>query len=143
MNKTKWTTIIGILVAIVSLPVPAFAQYYRAQGWCEVGGVNVKTQGMNSSTLIQASYPKCLVTVYLSGTTNKATIYSTSTGTVLANPFTAGVHGFWGFYAATGTYDVLNSGAGMVIPITYSGIVLGSSGGGGGGSPFSAIDRKS
>ena len=139
MNKTKWITIIGFIVAIVSLPVPAFAQYYRAQGWCEVGGVNAKTQGINSSTLIQASYPKCLVTVYLSGTTNKATIYSASTGTVLANPFTAGVHGFWGFYAATGTYDVLNSGAGMVIPIIYSSIVLGASGGGGGSPPFSAI----
>lgn len=46
------------------------------------------------------------ITVYLTGTTTKATIYSNNTGTVLANPMTTDGFGRFEFYAANGHYDL-------------------------------------
>src|SRR5882762_9279534 len=77
------------------------------QQWCQSGGQATVLQGINSSTLVQGSYPQCLVTVFLTGTSTKPTIYSTVTLTPLSNPFTANTDGSFLFFAAlTSQYDV-------------------------------------
>jgi hypothetical protein len=83
--------------------------------------------------------------VYLTGTTNKATLYSNSTGTSLGNPFTANVlgtakPGFWIFYVAIGQqYDVVGSGGiapnSYPVPVILMTAASPSTGGGGVPSP--------
>ncbi len=138
MNK------ILLVLAFLCLSVPSFA-IERAQGWCERGGVRTVTgNGWSSTGYFQASYPGCTVTVYLTGTTTLATIYSTDTSTPKSNPFTASTTAYWFFYAADGNYDVQFSGAGISSPFKLTDVLLISSGGGGGsgtvtttGSPVS------
>ena len=48
----------------------------------------------------------CTVRVFDSGTSDLSAIFSDNTGTILANPFTAGTDGFYFFYADDGRYDV-------------------------------------
>lgn len=80
-------------------------------GWATVGGRNVLTSGLASSTLVQDSHPFAVIAVYISGTTTLATIYSDDTGTPLSNPFTADADGYWIFWAAAGVLlDVEMSG---------------------------------
>lgn len=50
--------------------------------------------------------PSAEITVYLESSGAVATLYSTETGTVLANPFTAGADGFAQFFAPAGVYKV-------------------------------------
>lgn len=107
------------------------------QKFCEGGNQVVITQGLNSTTKVQKSYPQCTVTVYLTGTTTPAAIFSDnlSIPTPLANPFTANVDGSFGFYVSPAAcYDVVTSGAGFPAPFTYSYICLGAGGGGGSGT---------
>ena len=100
------------------------------RGWCEDGNQPALTSGLASTSLEQASYPQCVVTVLVHGG-GLATIYSdnASPPTVLANPFTANTNGQWIFYAANGRYDVtMTSGStqASVMPqaVTYSDILL-------------------
>lgn len=54
------------------------------------------------------------ITVYLTGTTTKASIYVDSGGvTARSNPFVSDSLGRFKFYAVTGSYDVVISGAGI------------------------------
>jgi hypothetical protein len=134
---------IKTLIAAVLLAAPCFGQsVFRVQKFCEVGGQKAVTQGLNSVTNIQRSFPKCTVTVYLTGTTTIAAIFSDNLGppTPLANPFTANVDGSWGFYASTAScYDVVTSGGNpgdtFPSPFTYSNICVGGGGGGTGVNP--------
>lgn len=91
--------------------------YVRVNFWCEQGNQTISVLGYTSSptTPVQASYPNSTVTVYLTGTGGtKAMIYSNTTGTALANPFTCGgSNGLGFFYAADGNYDINISGAGV------------------------------
>lgn len=99
------------LALLLLFAAPVFAQYQPVQGWCEDGGQNVILQGLQSLTTVQQSFPACTVTVYLTGTTNLATIYSNATGTPLSNPFTAQTNGQLTFYALPGQgLDVVTSG---------------------------------
>jgi hypothetical protein len=70
------------------------------------------------------------VTVYLSGTTNLASIYSNNliTPTPLSNPFTANTDGSYTFFVASGYYNVTKSGGGMPSPVTDSYVFVNSSG---------------
>lgn len=86
-------------------------------GYCNTGAQRVLTQGVQSSTYVQRSYPSCTVVVYLAGTTTPATVFSTFAGTPLANPFTAAPNGYWFFWADEGQYDVSQSGAAIGVPI--------------------------
>lgn len=139
MNK-----MIRILAVLVLLCGVSFGQsLLRVQKFCEVGNQSVVTQGLNSVTKVQRSFPQCLVTVYQSGTTNKAAIYSDnlSIPTQLANPFTANVDGSWGFYASTGAcYDVVTSGGGIPSPFTYSYICLSTGGSGSAPCPSTVVN---
>ena len=64
---------------------------------------------MPSSTLVQESAPFALITVYLTGTTQLASLYANNfvPPTPLSNPFTANDNGYWFFYAPDGRYDVM------------------------------------
>lgn len=115
----------------------------KLQGYCEDGGQTVTTDGRTSTTKVQRSYPSCTVTVYVSGTTTLATIYSDESSTPKANPFVADSTGAWFFYGAVGRYDTKFSGGGITTPYTKSGlwVVVPGGGGGGGVSGSGTTDR--
>jgi len=130
-----------LLSAVVLMSMSCFGQVFRFQQFCQTGAQNVVTQGLNSTTHVQRSYPSCTVAVYLTGTTTLATIYSDPLSTPLANPFTANTDGSFGFWAApsansSGCYDVTISGGNpgdqLSAPFTFAGVCLGVGGGGGG-----------
>src|SRR4051794_31965767 len=93
-----------LLVCLAAL-APAAQAMERAWGYCEQGGVRVYVSNSPSATqapsftptYFQQSYPNCTVTVYLTGTTTLATLFSDNSSTPLANPFTANSNGYWRF----------------------------------------------
>jgi hypothetical protein len=122
-------------LALLLIPAAARTQVLPAHGDCSTGGINVQTQGLNSTTLVRGSYPQCLVTVYLTGTLTLATIYSDKLSTPLTNPFTAQANGSWLFYVLSGGYDITMSGGSPIpfpTPITITDYVVSGAGGGGG-----------
>lgn len=145
---------ISLLIAVLALFLPPalHAQNLAAiQNHCYLGGTKAITQGLNSTNFNLGIIPACTVTVYLTGTTNKATIFSDSSSTALANPFTANATGAvdpggWLFYAADGQgYDIVMSGGGgnpscttapncYTTPVTLKDLIPG---GGTGSEPFS------
>src|SRR5271165_6736431 len=135
-------------IPLLALAICCWTGVARAQangaisGFCVTGGISALTQGLPSANKLQGVIPACTITVYQTGTLTKATIYSNSTATPLANPFTAAplgsaAPGQWVFWAAnSGLYDVVASGGtpplSYPIPIT---LVTGAGAGGGGSSP--------
>lgn len=57
------------------------------------------------------------VTVYVSGTSTLAPIFSDNGTTVKSNPFTTGITGLINFYAANGAYDIVASSPRNIFPI--------------------------
>lgn len=98
------------------------------QGFAEIGGQGVVTDGRTSTTDVQRSFPGATVDVFLGGTSTPASIYSNVGGTPKANPFLADSNGYWSFWADDGTYDVRLSGAGITSPFTLFNFVIGQSG---------------
>ena len=133
------------MLALVGLAAPLSAQTAAFNGFCQQGGVSANVSGLPSTNKLNGVIPSCTVTVFLTGTTTKATIFKDSSHTPLSNPFTAdsliaAAPGKWLFYAATGAgYDVTMSGGiaplVYVQPVTLTGLIVGTGGGGGGGSP--------
>lgn len=133
------------LFTILMMAGMAQAQYLGASpGNCFKGGQNVVTQGqLSAGTLpigtpisgpgngsgVMASYPLATVTVYQTGTTTLANIFSNnlSVPTPLSNPFTANADGSYLFFAAGvyGPYDVVCSGGAMPSPVTFTGVDVG------------------
>jgi hypothetical protein len=134
------------ILAGLAFAVPMSAQttgYGAVQGFCQVGGAKVVTQGMTSSSMVQGSYPRCQVKVYATGTTTVIDIYSDKAGThQLSNPFTAGSNGAWNFYSKLGSNVDVNMSGGsptaMPQPFTLVDLPVGGGGGGGGGEPAGA-----
>jgi hypothetical protein len=124
------------LLLLLGLHQAKAQSYGESQGYCLTGAVSAMVQGLPSTNKLSGVIPSCQITVYLHGTQTLATIYSTSTGIPLTNPFTASNTGYWAFYAANSSqYDVLGSGG--IPPDTYPTPTLipgGGGGGGGGGS---------
>ena len=116
-------SILIAVAALVMLLTGAAQANQRLEGFCQQGNQTIQVLGYQSSTTtpVMASYPGCTVTVYISGTTTLATVYSDNLGTVLANPFVASSYGLWYFYASNGTYDVQLSGGGLPSPWTLGG----------------------
>jgi len=113
----------------------------KVQGLAEQGGQFVVTSGVNSSSYSLDSFPLCTVTVYAAGTTSLSSIYSDSSSTPKANPFTASANAEWYFYVASGAhYDIKFSGAGIDTPFTISDIVVSDPAGSGGGGSASVTD---
>jgi hypothetical protein len=106
---------IVILIAMV-LPCAAKSKWV---GYVSKGGKFVRVSTTISYRLME-TYPGATVTVYLTGTTNLATIYSDNAGTVKSNPFTADSNAKYEFYVDNGKYDIKFSGTGIVVPFTFS-----------------------
>lgn len=126
------------------LAVPAMAQNAAVQGHSFLGGTKAMTSGLPSTNYLNGIIPSATITVYFTGTQNKAPIFSDASGTPLGNPFTSNAAGStnpggWLFFAATGVgYDVVATGGitpnTYSIPVTlYTDVFAGSSGGGGSG----------
>jgi hypothetical protein len=106
----KW-----FLILLLAAAIPAFSQNAPYAGSCTQGGTQAQTSGIKSSNFQLSNFPSCQVNVYLHNTVTRATLYSDSIGTPLANPFTADSNGLYKFYALTsGSYDITMSAAGMV-----------------------------
>jgi hypothetical protein len=107
-----------LIWTIILFPLGAMAQTGAVQNHCFLGGKQAIVSGMNSTNYSDGIVPACTVTVYLTGTTTKATIYADVLSTPLANPFTANIvasvnPGGWIFWAATNVgLDVVMSGGG-------------------------------
>ena len=103
---------------LILVSTAAAAQTGTVQGYCDQGATSALVQGLASTNPLQGIIPSCLITVYLTGTTNLATIYADGSNTPLANPFTASSKGAWLFWAATSQgYDVVLSGG--IAPNNY------------------------
>lgn len=127
-----------LLVCLVSsLELQAQAQRGQApqaqppavafNGICEQGNVAVVVPGTPGSgnQRFQQSYPRCTVTVYATGTTNRAMLYSNANRAPLANPLTADQSGRFQFFVNAGTYDIRLNGGGIPQPFTISSVNIG------------------
>lgn len=133
------------MAVLIALGGTAFAQTAAIQNHCTQGGVQANVSGLPSTNYLNGIIPSCTVTVYLTGTQTKATIYADGNNTPLSNPFTANAAnsidpGGWKLFAAVNQgYDVVMSGgiAPNVYkqPVTIVGVYPGFSFSGGGGSP--------
>lgn len=135
------------LLLFVLVASSAFGQTAAFNGFCTTGGTAATTQSLNSTNKLQGIIPLCTVTVYLTGTTTKATIFADGINTSLGNPFTASTKGQWLFWSALSQgVDVVLSGGGGVptcttapncytSPVTLTNLIVGGGGGGGGSSP--------
>jgi len=137
-------TVLGRLLIVIALVSLSHAQYFAFNGSCSKGGQAVVTQGLVStgttplsggpiapSTGVLGSYPLCQVSVYFTGTTSGALIYSDAIGTPLTQPFTANADGSFLFYAAALTgYDVTMAGGGLPAPVTLTDVFTAGAGAG-------------
>lgn len=135
-------------IILAFLSAPALAQNLAVNGDCTVGGQAVVVQNLKEkgttpippggpiapNSGVMASYPGCTVSVFATGTTNTVPLFSNASGSQpLPDPFIANTTtGQWLFYIASGTYDVMVSGAGIPSPRTWTAIQPGGGGGGGG-----------
>lgn len=105
-----------LVVLLLSGACCTWAQTGAVTGFCDLGGAQAETSGLNSTNYLQGIIPSCVVTVYLTGTQTLATLYANAGGTPLSNPFTASAAGSvapgqWLFWAATNAgLDVTMSG---------------------------------
>lgn len=141
----------GMLLLVFSGSLFAQSAVVGFNGQCSLGGQAVLTQNTASKGTVPiggtlrtltsgvlASYPKCLVSVFFTGTKNPAAIFSDRLGTPLSVPFTANTDGSWLFFASPSAgYDIVMSGAGMPTPLTLTDVNYGGSSGGGGSGTVS------
>lgn len=106
------------IVVVACVSTTSYARgYYR--GYAHEGGQAVSTSFFQSRTSVQRSFPSATVKVCVAGTScsssggTAATLYSTNTGTALANPMTAGSDGSFAFYTDTNLFDIVFYGAGI------------------------------
>lgn len=106
-------------IAILCFCGVAEAQYVRVLGVAEQSG-KVITSGINSTNTSSKTFPGATITIYNSGTVTLASIYSTSTGTSHANPYTASLaDATYDFFIAPGSvFDVRVSGVSNGVTIT-------------------------
>ena len=105
--KKFWLIAVGILMMALHVS----AQTGAVPGYCNNGAKHALTSGQSSSNFQQQVIPYCTVTVFLTGTTTKATIFKDSVSTPQTNPFQANADSSWLFWAATNAgLDVMMSG---------------------------------
>jgi hypothetical protein len=118
----KFILTLFVIVFPLSLQATTFGKW---QGYAERGGSQVSVSGFLSSTKVQQSFPGATETVYLTGTTTIATIYSDAGVTLKSNPFTVDSTGFGYFYIDNSiSFDIKFSGTGISVPFTLSNITL-------------------
>lgn len=113
--------IVALACASVARAVDTYACY---SGYAEQGGAKVVTNGIESATRVQRSFPGATVTVYDHDTTNLSSLFDTGTGGVKTNPFTAASTSLAFWCALPGMYDIQYSGtgAGITTPFTVSNV---------------------
>lgn len=121
--------VVGSLLLLLSCATTLEARGI-VSGWAQRGGQQVTVNGLKSTTKHPRSFPSAAITVYKSGTTTKATIYSTNAGATLANPFSADSTSYYQFFTDEVTVDLLISGSG-VASYTLTNTIPSSLGGGG------------
>lgn len=101
------------LVAVVCFCGAASAQYVKVLGVAEKSG-SATVSGVSSTNKPSITFPGATITIYSpSGTTTIASIFTNSTGTVKANPYTASLtDATYDFFIASGaSFDVRVSGS--------------------------------
>lgn len=94
----------------------ARGQYFA---YVQKGGSNVTVSGFQSLTKVQRSFPGATVKVCVAGTScsssggTLATLFTNSSGTAQANPFTAGTDGSFLFWTDTTSFDIVFYGTGI------------------------------
>jgi hypothetical protein len=145
-----------LIFLLALLSAPAFAQSLAGVNYdCQIGGQQALTSGLpstatqqigttnvNAGAGVQASFPSCIVTVYATGTVNKASIFSDNnpSPTVLVNPFVANTDGSFTFFVAQGAcYDITMSSGTTPLPYnrTLTDVCEGTGSGGGGSANLS------
>jgi hypothetical protein len=130
----------SILATILLATGMAFSQNGALNGQCEKGDTFLLAFGTPTTNPAIGSFPSCIVTVYLTGTSTLApNLYQNAAGsTPLTNPFTANLDGSWLFFAPVSVgYDVVMSGGTpFVLPtsFTLTDVLTGSSGDTGSGT---------
>lgn len=118
----------SILISVLILTtIPLFA-LSRVEITSELGGKQVCLSGSGptcsggvlSTTRVQQSFPLATYSVYLSGTSTLATIYSDPSSTSKGNPSSTDANAFAFFYIAPGSYTITFSGGGIAIPFSRS-----------------------
>lgn len=111
-----------LLFLSLLLPVVGYCDQ-SLHGYCaQTATLVLQSGGLTSSPQAIGAYPGCTVTVYYTGTTTIAPIFSDNGLTPLANPFTANTTtGAFLFYAANGRYDVnLSGGTPTPLPSAFT-----------------------
>jgi len=110
--------LLAVLVVLGFVSI-AQAQYVRVLGVAERTGTAI-VSGISSTNKPSITYPGATITIYNAGTVTPATIFSTSTGTAKANPYTASLtDATYDFFIAPGaTFDVRVSGTSGGVAIT-------------------------
>jgi hypothetical protein len=113
--------LLAVAVLILSAG-PALGQYIPVSGYVSQGGTTVTVGGLPPTVATYLkTFPGATVTVYATGTSNLVSIYSNSSGSAKANPFTSdSVTSLWIFWVAPGIYDIRFSGTGITVPWTVS-----------------------
>lgn len=108
------------LILLLFLCVPALFGYSSYSGFCEQGGQKITVAGQSPVAYLQQSYPNFTqsgagpsVTIYFTGTTIKAPVFSDNSGTVKDNPFPCSGTGQFQFWSSSDTIDILFSGSGV------------------------------
>lgn len=78
-----------LLIFTLASYLSLMGQTAAIQGHSYLGGTQAQTSGLKSTNYLDGIVPSATITVYLTGTTTKATIYSDGNETPLGNPFTS------------------------------------------------------
>ena len=104
-------------------------------GYCEDGNQVVQTQGLNSTTKVQRSYPACTVSVFDSGTSNLSVLFQIPLGPRKPTRSPRLAQGRYTFWLNTNnTVDVQLSGAGITTPFVSKTVKIGDASTGIGGT---------
>jgi hypothetical protein len=116
LQSTKNLLFTSLLILV--FVVVGQAQYVKVLGTATQSG-RVVVSGISSTNTADKTFPLATITIYNGGTILPATIYSTSTGTAKANPFTADANGIYDFFISAGSiFDVRISGISNGVTIT-------------------------
>lgn len=102
--------VIAICLFVTAPPALARSFYFN---WVQRGGGTAVTALTGTTNRFQTSYPGATVRVDQCGTSTLAAIYSNSSGTVKANPFSASSTGYYDFWTDLSCVALTFSGSGF------------------------------
>jgi hypothetical protein len=118
-------------IALFFVSLTAYGQTVPYHGVCTQGATSAVVQGLQSTNKLLSTFPSCTVTVYLTGTSTLATLYSDANNTPLSNPFTAASNGLIVFFSShSSAYDIRMTATGMTTTTLQNVVLAGTSGNG-------------